>query len=99
MVGPETVGTFQTGVQYQMYHAFALILVAILFERMPSAALQWAGIAFLVGVLLFSGSLYLLASLKAMNKVGISGIGIITPFGGLFFIAGWLLLLLAILRK
>ena len=99
MVGSETVGTFQTGVQYQMYHAFALILVAILFERMPSAALQWAGIAFLVGVLLFSGSLYLLASLKAMNKVGISGIGIITPFGGLFFIAGWLLLLLAILRK
>ena len=99
MVGPETVGTFQTGVQYQMYHAFALMIVGILFDRMPSATLQWAGIAFIVGILLFSGSLYLLASLKAMNKVGISGIGIITPFGGLFFIAGWLLLLIAILRK
>lgn len=99
MAGPETVGTFQTGVQYQMYHAFALLVVAILYDRMPSATLQWAGMAFLVGILLFSGSLYLLASLKAMNKVGISGIGIITPFGGLFFIAGWLLLLIAILRK
>ena len=99
MVGPETVGTFQTGVQYQMYHAFALMIVAVLFERMPSGLLQWAGVAFLIGILLFSGSLYLLASLKAMNKVGISGIGIITPFGGLFFIAGWLLLVIAILRK
>ena len=99
MAGPETVGTFQTGVQYQMYHAFALMVVAILFDRMPSATLQWAGIAFLAGILLFSGSLYLLASLKAMNKVGISGIGIITPFGGLFFIAGWVLLLIAIMRK
>lgn len=99
MVGPETVSTFQTGVQYQMYHAFALVIVAILFERMPTTGLQWAGICFMVGILLFSGSLYLLASLKAMNKVGISGVGIITPFGGLFFIAGWLLLIIAILRK
>jgi uncharacterized membrane protein YgdD (TMEM256/DUF423 family) len=82
-----------------MYHAFALMIVAILFDRMPSATLQWAGIAFLLGILLFSGSLYLLASLKAMNKVGVAGIGIITPFGGLFFIAGWLLVLIAILRK
>ena len=99
MAGPETVTTFQTGVQYQMYHAFALIFVAVLFERMPGSLLQWAGTAYLLGIILFSGSLYLLASLKAMNKVGISGIGIITPFGGLFFIAGWLLLFLAILRK
>lgn len=99
IVGPETVGTFQTGVQYQMYHAFALLIVGLLFGRLPAANLQWAGILFGIGVLLFSGSLYILAALKAANKVGLGGIGIITPIGGLFFIAGWLVLLVAIIRS
>lgn len=99
IVGPETVNTYQTGVQYQMYHAFALILVAILYERWQSNLLNFAGIFFIAGIVLFSGSLYLLASLKAMNKVGVSGIGMITPIGGLLFIAGWVLLLIAIIKK
>jgi uncharacterized membrane protein YgdD (TMEM256/DUF423 family) len=54
---------------------------------------------FIAGIVLFSGSLYLLASLKAMNKVGVSGVGIITPIGGLLFIVGWILLLIGIVRK
>lgn len=99
LVGPETVGTFQTGVQYQMYHAFALLIVGILYERMPHAFLNWAGGLFVGGIILFSGSLYLLAALKAANKVGLSGVGIITPIGGLLFIAGWLLLLMAFLKR
>jgi len=99
LVGPETVNTYQTGVQYQMYHAFALIIVGILYERMPGNLLNWAGILFLTGIVLFSGSLYLLASLKAMNKVGVSGIGIITPIGGVLFVIAWLLLVIAIIRK
>lgn len=96
---PETVATFQTGVQYQFYHAFALILTAIVFEKMPHSLLQWAGYCFLIGIILFSGSLYLMTAMKASGKVGMEGIGIITPFGGLFFIAGWLLFLLAVLKK
>jgi uncharacterized membrane protein YgdD (TMEM256/DUF423 family) len=52
-----------------------------------------------LGIVLFSGSLYFLASLKAMNKVGISGIGLITPIGGLMFIVAWILLLIAIIKK
>lgn len=99
LVGPETVNTYQTGVQYQMYHAFALMLVGILYERMPNNLLNWAGILFLAGIVLFSGSLYLLASLKAMNKVGVSGIGIITPIGGVLFVVAWILLVIAIIRK
>ena len=99
LVGPETVNTYQTGVQYQMYHAFALVIVGILYERMQGSLLSWAGFLFLAGILLFSGSLYLLASFKAMNKVGMSGIGIITPIGGLLFIAGWILLIIAIIKK
>ncbi len=99
LVGPETVNTYQTGVQYQMYHAFALLLVGILYERMPNNLLNWSGILFLAGIVLFSGSLYLLASFKAMNKVGVSGIGIITPIGGVLFVVAWLLLVIAIIRK
>lgn len=99
LVGPETVNTYQTGVQYQMYHAFALLLVGILYERMPNNLLNWAGILFLAGIVLFSGSLYLLASFKAMNKVGVSGIGIVTPIGGVLFVIAWVLLVIAIIRK
>ena len=60
---------------------------------------HWAGGLFVAGIILFSGSLYLLAALKAANKVGLSGVGIITPIGGLLFIAGWMLLLMAFLKR
>ncbi|HEX2533987.1 MAG TPA: DUF423 domain-containing protein [Chitinophagaceae bacterium] len=99
LVSPESVATYQTGVQYQMYHAFALLVVGILAGRTPSSFLNYAGIFFLAGVVLFSGSLYLIVSLKAMNKAVVPGIGILTPIGGLLFIVGWALLLLAVLRK
>ncbi|MBD0295248.1 MAG: DUF423 domain-containing protein [Flavisolibacter sp.] len=99
IVGPETVSTYQTGVQYQMYHAFALIVAGILYERFQNNFITYSGVFFLVGIILFSGSLYLLASLKAMNKVGLSGVGILTPIGVIFFIIGWILLLIGILRK
>jgi uncharacterized membrane protein YgdD (TMEM256/DUF423 family) len=100
LVAPETVGTFQTGVQYQMYHAFALVIVGLLAERIgASGSLTGAGWCFLIGILLFSGSLYALVGLKAAQKAGLGGIGIITPVGGLFFIAGWVLLALAIAKK
>lgn len=99
IVPPETVTTFQTGVQYQMYHALALIFVGMLFEKADSGIMKWAGICFIIGILLFSGSLYLLTLLKAKNTVGLSGIGIITPFGGLFFVAGWLMMIIAIWKS
>lgn len=100
LVPAESVNTFQTGVQYQMYHAFALLIAGLLWERFAGTSqLAWAGWAFLVGILLFSGSLYALVALKATQKVGLGGLGILTPIGGLFFIAGWVLLALAIWRK
>lgn len=95
----ETVAIYQTGVQYQMYHALALILVGLLAERMSSGLPGTAGYFFIGGVLLFSGSLYLISSLKAMNKIVPAGIGILTPIGGLLFIIGWVLLLIALVRK
>ncbi|MET0634739.1 MAG: DUF423 domain-containing protein [Chitinophagaceae bacterium] len=99
IVPAETVTVFDTGVRYQFYHVFALIIVALLFERYPGASLFWAGVCFITGIILFSGSLYLITLLKATNQVGLKGVGILTPIGGLFFVAGWLLISLAIIRK
>lgn len=99
MVPPESVSTFQTGVQYQFYHAIGLIIVALAFEKLPSKWVNWSARFFISGIILFSGSLYLLVALKATNSVGLSGLGIITPFGGLFFIAGWLLLVYAAIKE
>ncbi|MGE7777279.1 DUF423 domain-containing protein [Chitinophaga sp. NPDC101104] len=99
LVPPETVSTFQTGVTYQFYHVFALLAVGILYAHVPSPQLVWAGRLFLGGILLFSGSLYVLTLLKATETVGLRGIGAITPVGGLLFIAGWVCLLVGILKK
>jgi uncharacterized membrane protein YgdD (TMEM256/DUF423 family) len=99
LVAPETIITFQTGVQYQMYHAFALLLVGILYERLPHSLLSWAGALFISGIILFSGSLYLIVALKAADKQSLGPVGIITPIGGLLFIAGWVLVLMALLKR
>lgn len=97
IVPPDSVATFETGVRYQFYHTFALFAVAILFYAFPGKWLLWSGWLFVIGTILFSGSLYVLTALKGTNTVGLKGIGIITPFGGLFFIAGWLCLLVGII--
>ena len=99
IVPAETVTTFETGVRYQFYHTFAILFVGLLLERMPGQLLVWSGWFFLIGILLFSGSLYLLTALKATQTVGLTGVGIITPFGGLFFIAGWVLMLMGIIKR
>ncbi|MCR6720896.1 MAG: DUF423 domain-containing protein [Chitinophagaceae bacterium] len=99
IVPPETVASFETGVRYQFYHVVALMLVAILFEKFSHAWLRRAAITFLLGILLFSGSLYLLTALKATDQVGLGGLGMITPVGGVFFIAGWICVAVAVNKK
>lgn len=86
------LGIFQTGVTYQMYHALALVGVAILLSLYPGKLLQWAGYSFIVGTLLFCGSLYWLA-FGAPRWVGP-----ITPLGGTGFLIGWLCLAIAALQ-
>ncbi|MBC8034258.1 MAG: DUF423 domain-containing protein [Chitinophagaceae bacterium] len=99
IVPSETVITFETGVRYQFYHTFALFIVAILFEKFGGGYLVWSGYSFIAGIFLFSGSLYVLTLIKSTQSVGLEKIGIITPFGGLFFILGWVLLLIGIVKK
>ena len=86
---PDLLAVFETGVRYQMYHALAILIVAVMLGRSANARAVWAGWCFVAGIILFSGSLYILA----LTGVGI--LGAITPIGGLFFLAGWLCLLLA----
>lgn len=85
-VTPERLATFRTGAQYQLIHSLALVLTGIIVERLPSKAIWWSGRLFLAGVVLFSGSLY------ALVLTDTPALGVITPFGGLAFICGWLLL-------
>ena len=77
---------FETAVRYQIYHAFGLIAVAFAIDRWPGGNFHWAGWLLLLGIVLFSGSLY------ALCLTGIRMLGAITPFGGLCFLAGWALL-------
>ncbi|WP_191489433.1 DUF423 domain-containing protein [Pseudomonas sp. FEN] len=88
----EYLAIFHTGVTYQLVHALALFGVALLATHIPGRLVSWAGISFAIGILLFSGSLYLL------TLTGIGKLGIITPFGGLSFLVGWFCLGLAAWR-
>ena len=99
IVPAESVSVFETGVRYQVYHTLALLLVAVIFERFPNKLVRTSGLAFIIGTVLFSGSLYLLTALKATNTVGLNGIGIVTPIGGLVFIFGWILLAVGVSKK
>jgi uncharacterized membrane protein YgdD (TMEM256/DUF423 family) len=76
--------TFETAVKYHMYHALALLLAGSLLFQVPARPLRLAGLFFVIGILIFSGSLYIL------SLTNISWLGAITPIGGLFLIAGWL---------
>jgi uncharacterized membrane protein YgdD (TMEM256/DUF423 family) len=85
-LAPELLATFEVGVRYQMYHAFALIAVAWACTRWPGALVAASGWLFVAGTLLFSGSLY------ALCISGEKWLGAVTPAGGLAFLAGWLCL-------
>lgn len=87
----EYLAVFQTGVNYQLIHALALLAVALLAQHLPGRLAMFAGSLFTLGILLFSGSLYLL-TLSGLK------LGIVTPIGGLAFLGGWLCLGLAAWR-
>jgi uncharacterized membrane protein YgdD (TMEM256/DUF423 family) len=89
----ELLSTYEIGVRYHFYHALALLGVVAVISRWPESSLAvWAGWLFVVGILIFSGSLYILAF------TGIRWLGAITPIGGVAFIGGWICLALAALR-
>jgi uncharacterized membrane protein YgdD (TMEM256/DUF423 family) len=86
---PERLAVFETGVRYQLIHALALVGVSLLLDRRHTTAGTAAGWCFAAGIVLFSGSLYVLA------LTGTTAVGLVTPFGGLLFLAGWASLIFA----
>jgi len=91
-LSPVLLSAYQTGVQYQFYHSLALLLVGIVLFHVQNKWLDLSACLFILGIILFSGSLYLL------SITGAKWIGIITPLGGISFILGWLFLMLGILK-
>ena len=91
-ISDEMLSVFEVGVLYQMYHALALIATACLQSKWPSLIGILSGWLFILGIILFSGSLYLL------SVGGIEGLGAITPLGGFAFLLGWLLMVLGVFK-
>lgn len=107
--------TFETAVKYQIYHSIAILIVVLLADRFkdksvvsPSTMLrvnsteplfQRAGYCFMLGIVFFSGSLYLLSTANLLGLSSVRWLGPVTPIGGLFFITGWILLGVAGLKK
>lgn len=84
--------TFELAVRYQFYHSLALLIVGVLGRHIQAKQLGISALFFIAGIVIFSGSLYVL------SLTGITWLGAITPIGGIFFLAGWVMLAVAILR-
>ncbi len=96
---PDALSQWHTGVNYQFYHGLALLFLSGFGEKITSKQVRWARLFFLLGILCFSGSLYLLSTREVLGVQDITPVlGPITPVGGLFFMAGWVVLLITALR-
>ena len=84
--------TFETAVRYQMYHALALCIVALLISKSAEKLYRYAGNCFIAGVIIFSGSLYMLSTSAIWSGISVDWLGPLTPVGGLSLIAGWIIL-------
>ena len=87
LISVEMLEAYKTGIQYQFYHTFAIMSVGLLMYFKQTKSLKWAGYLFTVGIIIFSGFIYLMAI------TGIKALGIIPAFGGLILISGWICLL------
>jgi uncharacterized membrane protein YgdD (TMEM256/DUF423 family) len=95
IINDSSLQTFETGVRYQMYHAFGLMIAAIIFNSAIEKRVLLAGKLFIAGITIFSGSLYFLALTENQFRF----VGAITPIGGICFILGWIMLFASILDK
>ena len=96
---PLIIHSYQTGVEYQQFQAVAILGVSLIYPYCNAVLTRWAARLMITGTILFSGSLYLITLLKINESSGVKIAGPITPLGGLLMIAGWFLLVPAILKK
>ena len=92
ILSEKALALYETGIKYQLYHAFGLIIAGILYQLSPDKKIKTATTLFLLGILFFSGSLYVLCYKINNNIDGLKWVGPVTPLGGLCFIAGWIFL-------
>ena len=85
--------TFETAVKYQFYHVFGIIIIGLLLQRYQDSLLTWAGLLMMGGIVIFSGSLYIL------SLSGVKWWGAVTPIGGVLFIVAWVLLGMSVLKS
>ena len=90
---------YETAIKYLFYHVFALLAAGILAQSFPGNLITWSGRLIIYGIILFCGSLYLLSYFKTAGNEQMNWLGAITPFGGLSFIAGWICMALAVLKR
>lgn len=93
VLAPEMLAIYKTGVDYQFYHALGLLLIGLIGFQIDSKWLRWSGKLIIIGIVIFSGSLY------ALSISGIKILGAITPIGGLSFVAGWICLAVGIVKQ
>jgi uncharacterized membrane protein YgdD (TMEM256/DUF423 family) len=99
LVLPERLPIFETGVRYHFYHVFAIFIAYFLAKDSDNPKiLLWAARAFAIGILFFSGSLYLLAC-RDILPFSVAFAGPITPIGGVFFMAGWLCIAISVFKN
>ena len=94
LITPDQLNGFDTGVKYHIYHVIAMLLVVLLNTSYSSKWFSRAYVLFLTGIVLFSGSLYVLCTRQLTGLEGLTVLGPVTPIGGLFFVAGWLCLVM-----
>lgn len=99
LITSEQVNGFDTAVKYQMYHVLAMFALFLLSKQFTHKFITWAYYSFLVGIVFFSGSLYFLCTRNLYNADWLKILGPITPIGGLFFVAGWILIAIVGLKK
>jgi uncharacterized membrane protein YgdD (TMEM256/DUF423 family) len=99
LITPDQLNGFDTAVKYQMYHTLAMLVLVILNKDLQNKFLVWAYRLFFWGIVLFSGSLYLLCTRNLMGMDSLKALGPVTPLGGLLFVAGWVMLIFAALVK
>lgn len=99
LMTPDLLNGFDTAVKYQMYHALAMLGLFLFSKHNPHKYINWAFNSFLIGIVMFSGSLYFLCTRNLLGIEGLKVLGPITPIGGLFFIAGWIFIAMIGLKK
>ncbi|MGM8364738.1 DUF423 domain-containing protein [Virgibacillus sp. W0181] len=88
----KAISTWEKAVLYQMFHTVALLITGLIISKIQGSGIYWAGWMFLFGIILFSGSLYI------YSTTGVKWLAMITPFGGVLFLIGWILFGYAIVK-